>query len=110
MKIKKKHLKILIIAGIIILIIAIILLNKNISILKKSKLKIIDATYSCVQSPEKFYQDDKYIYSFPCVKSNSIYVKFENGNKMLIVDALESKKVTIDELLDAGLEVYKQEK
>jgi hypothetical protein len=39
-----------------------------------------------------------------------MYVKFENGNKMLISDALESKKVTINELLDAGLEVIKEKK
>jgi len=64
----------------------------------------------CDQALEKFYEDDKYTYSFPCVQSSSTYVKFENGNKMLITDALEAKKVTIDELIDAGLKVYKQEK
>lgn len=110
MRIKKKYLTILIILGLIILITAIILLNKNISILNNSKIKIIDATYSCVNSPEKFYEDEKYIYLFPCVKSSSIYVKFENGNKMLVVNALEEKKVTIDELIKAGLEVQKKEK
>ena len=107
---KKKSIIILTAAGLIILILAIILLTKNSIIKGQSKLRIIDATYACANSPEKFYEDDKYIYSFPCVKSSSIYVKFENGNKMLIVDALEADKVTIDELIDAGLEVYKQEK
>ena len=29
---------------------------------------------------------------------------------MLIVDALEAEKVTIDELIKAGLKVYKEEK
>ena len=42
--------------------------------------------------------------------ANSVYVKFENGNKMLVVDALEANKATIDELIDAGLKVYKKEK
>ena len=42
--------------------------------------------------------------------ANSVYVKFENGNKMLVIDALESKKVTINELIDAGLKIYKNEK
>ena len=107
---KKKSIIILIAAGLIILIIGIILLNKNAIIKEKSRLEIIDATYTCPPTPENFYTDDKYTYAFPCVKSSSIYVKFENGNKMLIVDALESKKVTIDELIDAGLKVYKQEK
>lgn len=106
---KKKTIIIIALLGVIIFIIALLLLNKN-NVIKQSKLKIIDATYSCTQSAEKFYEDDKYIYSFPCVKSTSIFVKFENGNKMLVVDALEQEKVTIDELLDAGLEVYKKEK
>lgn len=108
---KKKSIIILSILGLIILIIGIILLTTNNIIIKnKSNLKIIDATYMCSQTLEDFYEDDEYIYSFPCVKSQSVYVKFENGNKMLVVDALESEKVTIDELIKAGLEVEKREK
>ena len=107
---KKKTIITLIILSLVILIIGIILLSKNNIIQGKSKLKIIDATYTCAPSPEKFYEDEEYIYSFTCVKSQSIYVKFENGNKMLIVDALETKKVTIKELIDAGLEVHKEKK
>jgi len=107
---KKKSTIILSVLGVIFLIMGIILLTNNNIIKSKSKLQIIDATYACAQSIEKFYEDDKYTYSFPCVKSTSVYVKLENGNKMLVIDALESKKVTINELLDAGLEVYKQEK
>ena len=107
---KKKTIIILDISGVILLIIGIILLTKTNIIKGKSKLQIFDATYACSQVTEKFYEDDKYIYSFPCVKSSSMYVKFENGNKMLITDALESKKVTIDELIRAGLDVIKEEK
>jgi len=107
---RKKSIIIISVLGLIILIIGIILLNKNNIIKNKSKLQIIDATYVCADAVEKFYEDDKYIYFFPCVKSDSVFVKFENGNKMLVVKALEEEKVTIDELLDAGLEVRKQEK
>ena len=108
---KKKSIIILTVLGVIILILGIILLRKNNIILKeKSKLQIIDATFSCSQVKEKFYEDDKKIYMFPCVKSGSIYVKMENGNKMLVVDALESETVTIEELIDAGLEVYIENK
>lgn len=108
---KKKSIIILSILGIIILILGIILLTTNKIISNnKSKLQIFDATYTCAKTPEQFYEDDKYIYSFPCVKSSSVYVKLENGNKMLVIDALESEKVTIDELIDAGLEVLKNEK
>ena len=57
-----------------------------------------------------FYEDNKYIYYFPCKKSNSVYVKFSNGNKMLVTDALFQDKVTISELISAGLLVKKQKK
>lgn len=108
---KKKSIIVLSVLGLIILIIGIILLTKNNNIIKnKSKLEIIDATFTCAKTPEPFYEDDKYTYSFPCIKSSSVYVKFENGNKMLVVDALEAEKVTINELIEAGLEVYKEEK
>lgn len=107
---KKKSIIIISVLGFIILITAIILLTHNIVNNKNSKLQIIDATYACAQVIEQFYEDNEYTYSFPCAKSNSVYVKFENGNKMLVIDALEAKKVTIKELVDAGLEVYKNKK
>ena len=107
---KKKSTIILIAFSLILVILGIILLNKNNIIKSKSKLQIFDATYKCAKTPEKFYEDDKYIYYFPCIQSNSVYVKFPNGNKMLVTNALEAEKTTIKELLDAGLEVYKEEK
>ena len=107
---KKKSIITITILGVIILILGIILLTKNNILKEKSKLTIIDATYSCTQTKELFYEDNKHKYFFPCTKSNSIYVKFENGNKMLIKDALNSEKVTIDKLIDAGLEVYIEDK
>ena len=96
--------------GLIILILGLIFFGTNVVIKNKNSIQVIDATYACVKSNEKFYEDDEYVYYFPCVKSKSIYVKFSNGNKMLIVDALENEMVTIDALLDAGLDVYKQKK
>ena len=107
---KKKPIIILSALAVIIMIIAVILLATNKIIESKNKLEIIDATFKCAQSLEQFYEDEKYIYSFPCVQSSSIYVKFENGNKMLVIDALDANKVTIDELIEAGLEVRKQNK
>ena len=107
----KRSFIILIVSGVIILILGIILLkNNNIILKEKSKIQIIDATFSCAQTKEKFYEDDKHIYSFPCVKSSSVYVKFENGNKMLVTDALNSEKVTIEELINIGLEVHIEDK
>ncbi len=107
---KKRLIIILLIAGSILLILALALLFNSNKYKNNSKLEIIDATYMCNDSAETFYEDDEYIYYFPCVKSKSVYVKFKNGNKILVVDALEEKKVTINELIKAGLTVYKKEK
>lgn len=106
---KKRIIIILPMIAIIFIIIGFILLNKNEEIAKEG-IKILDATYNCAPYQEKFYEDDEYIYSFECVKSNSVYVKFEDGSKMLVKTALEEKKVSIDKLIDAGLEVIKKEK
>ena len=77
---------------VIAIIFGVILLNKN-NILAKEKIQIIDATITCPQSLEKFYEDNNYTYSFTCIKSSSVFVKFPNGNKMLVTDALNEGKV-----------------
>lgn len=102
MKLKQKPIIVVSLLGIIILIIGIIIFYMNKVIFNNSKLEIIDASYTCVQGGFAFYEDESYIYYFPCTNSEkSMYVKFENGNKMLIVDALEREIVTIDELVKA---------
>ena len=97
-----------IILGVIAITLGLILVDKNQK--NKNKIEILDATYACNQVLEKFYEDDDYTYYFPCTKSNSIYVKYKDGSKTLVVSALEDKKVTINELIDAGLDVVKKEK
>ena len=42
--------------------------------------------------------------------SGEIYVKLSDGKKMLVTTALEEEKVTIEELIAAGLKVSKKEK
>ena len=106
---KKRIFIILISLAIVVILIGIIFAFKN-KDLRSKQIQIIDASYMCAQSLEKFYEDDNYTYSFPCIKSSSVFVKFPNGNKMLVIKALEEEKVTIDELIDAGLEVYKEKK
>ena len=93
-----------------IVIVGLIIFNRNRE-LQNEKIKIIDATYPpCSSSYQKFYEDNKYNYYFTCSKSDSVFVKFANGNKMLVVTALNEDKVTIDELIDAGLDVYREKK
>ena len=107
---KKKVIIILVSCGIIAIVLGIILNTASNSSIFGSKIEIIDATFSCGNSPEKFYSDDKYTYYFPCQQSNSVYVKYANGNKELVVTALENKNVTIKQLESAGLKFYKNEK
>ena len=106
---EKKITIIFVSAAIIVVALGLVLICRN-RILRNNRIEIIDASYMCAEALEKFYEDDNYTYSFPCVKSGSVYVKFPNGKKMLVVTALEEKLVTIDQLINAGLEVYKKEK
>ncbi len=47
---------------------------------------------------EEFYKDSDYTYYFPSIKSEYIECQFSNGDKMNIVEALNSKKVVISDL------------
>ncbi len=107
---RKKIVLLFLVLSIIILAVAFLLFNKNIIMSHKDDIKIIDATYSCFSTLEKFYEDDEYIYYFPCKKSDSVYVKLNNNTKMLVTEALSEEKVSIKELISAGLEVKKKKK
>lgn len=107
--VKNKIVILLIVLGVIALFIGGILIVKNNNLLK-NRIEILDATYSCDGNYQRFYEDREYIYFFPCTMSNSVFVLFPNGNKQLVVNALEEEKVTIDELIKAGLNVDKRKK
>ena len=108
---KKRIVLIVLIAlAICIIILGMVLYNKNRE-LENNRIKIIDATYpACSSSYEKFYEDDIYIYYLTCSKSDSVFVKFPNGNKMLLVNALNEGKVKISEVIDMELDIYKERK
>lgn len=69
---------------------------------------IVDETDICAQALELFYNDDKYDYYFTCIKSSTTFVKFDNGQKITVVDALNKGLVSIEELTEAGLNYYRQ--
>ncbi|MDD4608484.1 MAG: hypothetical protein PHD10_05095 [Bacilli bacterium] len=81
-----------------------VFLNQN------NSIKIIDNTENCAESLEQFYEDEHYVYYFPCIQSETVYVKIYNEPKILIKDALKSNKITIDQLEGAGLKFYKEAK
>ena len=111
---KNKKLIILFIVLTVIILALSLLLHKKNDELSRQQIKVINAGYNpqdkCSGPKEIFYEDDNYVYSFPCIQSSSTYVKFPNGNKMLVIKALEEEKVTINELESAGLIINKDKK
>lgn len=76
-------------------------------------IEIIDDTEICAQALEPFYEDELFIYSFPCIKSDHVYALIE-GKKYLVKDLLNHNPteyvVTIERLQNAGLNFITEEK
>lgn len=69
--------------------------------------KIIDNTMTCAEALEEIYKDDSYIYYLTCIKSDNIYLEWDNGDTYKLTEAINKELVTIESLIDHGLEVYK---
>ena len=81
----------------------------------KMNFTIIDNTEVCDQALEKFYEDDKYEYYFPCIKSGNVLIhfgKYFSGEEMQmpVKEALTKKYVTIEQLQEKGLKFYTKDK
>lgn len=70
---------------------------------------IVDETEVCAQALEEIYRDSDYIYYLSCIKSGNITIKFEDGRVYTLREVLNNNILTIDELIDKGLAVYKTE-
>lgn len=83
---------------------------------KKKKLsyeiedRTLNSDYSCATALEKFYSDELYDYSFPCIKSNYVIVVFCNGSEKNIIDALNDGDVIVEDLDTFNIKYYKTEK
>jgi len=85
------------------------------SISEKIKLtEIVDLTIlnhlSTDQALEEFYKDKEYTYYFPSIKSQYIECQFSNGDKMPIVEALNSGKVIVSDLDKFAILYWKVDK
>ncbi len=69
--------------------------------------KIVDETESCDTALEEIYRDNRYIYYLDCIKSESIFLEYENGVKITLKEAL-NRRVSIYDLINRGLEVYQK--
>ena len=73
------------------------------------KTKEID-DFVCATALEPFYEDDKYIYSFSCIMSDYIVVRYHDGKEEIVKDALKNKKITIEDLDNFNIKYYKDAK
>ena len=80
----------------------------DVEVLPVNDYKIVDETKSCKTALEEIAKDKTYVYYLDCVKSESIFLEYENGNKIKLKVALASGTVDINDLIDKGLEVYQK--
>lgn len=69
--------------------------------------EIIDTTEVCAEALEGIYKDNTGEYYLPCMKSQNISIKFSDGRTYSLKYVLENDILTIHELIDGGLEVYR---
>lgn len=76
-------------------------------------IEVIDKRKECGVA-EAFYEDEYYIYSLPCGKSDEVYVKIKKEKTYSIKEIWNQEefkdRITIDTLKDAGLDVTKERK
>jgi len=81
---------------------------------KKEEYTIVDKSlemdFSCAAVMERFYEDDKYAYSFSCMKSDYVVVVYEDKTEVTVKEALKEGKIKIEDLDKFDIKYYKSEK
>jgi len=70
-------------------------------------IRIIDESTSCNTAMEMFYEDKLFEYYFPCKKSDSVFIQFEDGSIELLSESLKTQRIKIDEVLLLDFEYFK---
>lgn len=78
--------------------------------IKEIEDKTVTESLATAQALQPFYADEKYIYSFPSIKSEYVIVKFDNGTEMTVKNALEQGLITVSSLDDWNIKYYKKER
>ena len=81
--------------------------DPNITIIDKTKA-IKD--FSADAALEPFYEDENYIYSYPCIISDYIVVKYSDGTEETVKEALKNNRIEIGYLDKFDINYIKQEK
>lgn len=67
--------------------------NKTKEPRNENEFTVVDETEICADALEFVYQDDDYKYYFPCIKSESVFIVFTNGDRISIKEAMEVTSV-----------------
>ena len=73
--------------------------------LNENNFHIKDETIICAAMLEEIARDNNYIYYLNCLKSDTVALIYDSGTKISVKTALNTKIVTIYELIAAGLDV-----
>jgi len=65
---------------------------------------------ACDDMLEKFYEDERYSYFWSCAKNKYMVVKYKDGSKELISEALKNKHIEIGMLDKFNINYHKEEK
>ena len=65
--------------------------------------------FACDDALEPFYEDDTYTYFWNCIKNKYMVVKYDDGSKELISEALENKHIDIQVLDKFNISYIKEE-
>ena len=66
--------------------------------------------FACDDALESFYEDEKYTYFWSCIKNDYMVVKYDDGSKELISEALKNEHIEIQILDKFNISYIKEEK
>ncbi len=73
------------------------------------EFEVINETISCEDYEEEIYRTSDKIYYLPCLESDNIKIRFANGKEYKLKEVLDKKILTIEDVINQGLEVIEEE-
>lgn len=87
---RKDWIKVISVIVIFLIIVFSFIVIKNNDVNNSYSIEFIDESTACKEEKEKFYENEKYIYYFNCLKSDKVYVRFNGKDKYLLKDILNN--------------------
>lgn len=79
----------------------------NYKLIDKTKNKL---NFVCAEALQSFYEDDKYVYYWECMKNSYMLVEYDDGYEETISEALKQKHIDIQILDKFEIDYIKEEK